>query len=367
MLKTTSSSKGFSPVRFFRHAAGVAVFILFASSIMSFKYGGGTKTNKKAQASTPDSSLTNNSTKAFSNLLVDPLADNAAATRNLFKLDTHMQPFLKDYKRRETEEYEEMKVWGKRYLDLMDEILSKNGLPVQLKYLCVIESNLKAGTVSHSGATGPWQLMADEGRRYHLIMRKGRDERKDFEKSTETVAGLLKTLYDEFGDWLLVIAAYNCGTGAMRRALAKAGTSDYWVVQKYLSEQARNHVKKYIATHYIFEGCGGWTTITCNEAVGCRAAMASLNEQNTLNDSAFENNTISVEINGKYNSAVLINALFIDEALFNRLNPDLDKELLEGNTYHLTLPVDKIPLFQSNRKQILEQSVQLLLSSAVNK
>ncbi len=364
MRKTNIFLKGFLSANFFRHSAGIAVFMLFTISIMSFRDGKTFENVKKALKSTSDSS-SNNSTKAFANLLTDPLADNTALFKTVFKINPAIESFVKEYTRKETEEYTDMKVWGKPYFDIMDEILAKNGLPVQLKYICVIESNLKANTVSHSGATGPWQLMADEGRMFGLVMKKGHDERKDYVKSTEVAAGLFKQLYSQYGDWLMVIAAYNCGTGAMRRAIAKAGTKNYWKVQNFLSAQARNQVKKYIATHYIFEGCGGWTTVSKEETAECQTTIAGLS--NMKDTTATADNTATIEISGKYNSGVLINTLLIEDELFNKLNPGIDKELLQGKTYKLTLPKEKMPLFQSNRQQILEQSVQLFISAAVNK
>ncbi len=362
MRRTTTFLKGFLSVHFFRHSAGIAAFMLFSFSMMSFRYGSGTTSSKNASSNTSDS--INSSNKVFSNLLSNPVANNKAAIQGAFKLNPIMASFIKGYKKRETEEYGDMKIWGKNYLQLMDEILAQNGLPIELKYLSVIESNLQAGTVSSSGATGPWQLMADEGRMFGLTMKKKNDERKDFEKSTEVAASLLKNLYTQFGDWLLVIAAYNCGCGGMRKAINKAGSKNYWELEKYLPEQTRTHVKKYIATHYIFEGSGGWTTVTNDEALECSAAIAKLNAQKA-SDAA--NNMATVEISGKYNSGVLSNDLMIDKSVFSQLNPGIDKELLDGKAYQLTLPADKMPLFQANRQQILEQSVQLFVTSAYNK
>jgi membrane-bound lytic murein transglycosylase D len=326
---------------------------------MSFRFGGAPRFSARAAAGATDSTAST-SAKTLANLLSDPVTENEIAIKGLFKMNPAVKPFLKDFTRKESEEFSAMKIWGKPCFSMMDEVLASNGLPVQLKYLAVIESNLKPGTVSHSGATGPWQLMPAEGRMFGLTMQKGNDERKDFRKSTEVAAILLKNLYNEFGDWLLAVGAYNCGNGAMRRAIAKAGSRNYWVVEKYLSAQARNHVKKYIATHYIFEGCGGWTTITSTEAAECRAAIACLNAGR---DSA-AGNTGTIEIRGKYNAAIMSEALMIDKAFFNRLNPGFEQTLLEGKVYQLTLPAGKMPLFIANKKQILEQSVQLLLSQA---
>ena len=362
MQRTNTFFRGFLSVHFFRHSASIAVLMLLTLGIMSFNVGKGLQTSKSHSSASSDSTAVGQS-KAFDSLLVGSYANDEATIGQMFTMNDDMESFIKSYNRKEGEEFAAMKTWGKPYFDLMDNILAKNGLPVQLKYICVIESNLKANTVSHSGATGPWQLMRDEGKMFGLKMEKGFDERKDYAKSTAVAAGLLKNLYNQFGDWLLVVAAYNCGNGAMRRAIAKAGTNNYWVVQNYLSLQARNHVKKYIATHYMFEGCGGWTTITSEKAVQCRAAIAGMHA-NKANDTT--SNT-TIEIRGKYNQGVLASYLMIEQQVFARLNPGMDEVLLQGKPYRLTLPNNKLPLFLANRKEILEQSVQLFLSAAVNK
>jgi len=200
MRKKNTSIQGFLSVHFFRHSAGIAVLMLFTLSIMSFRFGAIGNFSKKTNSATTDTSSVQSNKNIASLLANDPMASDDSLYKSLFKVNHNMEAFLKSFKRRETEEFTDMKVWGKPYLNMMDEVLAKNGLPVQLKYLCVIESNLKAGTVSYSGATGPWQLMPDEGRRFGLCMKKGCDERKDYEKSTKVAAALLKNLYNEFGD-----------------------------------------------------------------------------------------------------------------------------------------------------------------------
>jgi len=352
MRKSTSFLKGFLAAHFFRHSAGIAVFMLFTLSLMSFKYGN--KASVSTVSSKKDSASTDN--KNFASLLTGDLLED----RSVFTLKPDVADFVKSYDKKEAEEYGNMKDWGKPYFDLYDQILSANGLPVQLKYLSVIESNLQNTNVTGGAAVGPWQLMPYEGKRFGLAMKKGFDERTSYAKSTEVAAQLLKELYNQFGDWLLVVASYNCGMGRMKKAIAQAGSKDYWALQQYLPKETRHHVNKYIATHYFFEGSGGWTTITASEAAKCRANLAKLNE---AKNTAYLSNVSVAEISGKYNAAAIIHSLAIDVDLFNKLNPGFDQTIAEGKIYSLKLPESKMPQFLTNRRQILEKSVQMLVST----
>ncbi|MEO6219532.1 MAG: lytic transglycosylase domain-containing protein, partial [Ginsengibacter sp.] len=159
-----------------------------------------------------------------------------------------------------------MKDWGSPYFNLMDIILAQHGIPIELKYLAVIESGLKFNALSWAGALGPWAFMPSAARQYGLRIGRGVDERLDYYKSTHAAASYLTDLYLKYGDWLLVVAAYNCGPGNVDKAIRKSGGSkDFWSLQYFLPNESMNHVKKFIATHYIFEGEGGITTVTKKE------------------------------------------------------------------------------------------------------
>lgn len=158
-----------------------------------------------------------------------------------------------------------MKVWGKRYLDMYDRILTSYGLPKELKYLSVIESGLKSRVVSSAGAAGPWQIMRAEATRMGLKINANVDERTQFKKSTHAAAKILKELHSQFQDWPLVIAAYNCGAGRVRMAIRKSGSKNFWHLMVFLPPETRSHVKRFIGTHFLFEGNGGLTTMTAAE------------------------------------------------------------------------------------------------------
>ena len=196
----------------------------------------------------------------------------------------------------------------------------------------------------------------------HAVVHHANDERTNYTKSTIAASKLLKELYGQFGDWLLVIAAYNAGVGGVKNAISKAGSKNFWQLQMYLPEQTRTHVKKYIATHYFFEGTGGWTTLTASESDEKKLFLANLKLKK---DSSVLAGTPSIELNGKYNSLVIAKNLLMDIDTFNQMNPLLDKTLSEGKSYILRLPTDKMEIFKNKRQLMLYESVQLLLSETL--
>lgn len=269
--------------------------------------------------------------------------------------------FVQEYIRKQGEELDKMKKWGKPYFDLYDNILGSYGIPKEMKYLSVIESHLSSGLVSWAGAVGPWQLMPDEAERFGLRMGEV-DDRMDYYKSTRVAAKLMKELYGEFGDWLLVVAAYNGGAGRLRQAIRKSGSREFWDLQYYLPEETRNHVKKFIGTHYAFEGTGGWTTLTASEIKAFKEA-SSENTENKLTADELANTSL-VELNGRFNSQIIIKSLQMDPLRFNRWNPGIDKALAEGSKYYMRIPKDKVERFEERRGNLLMESVKALLEGA---
>jgi membrane-bound lytic murein transglycosylase D len=145
---------------------------------------------------------------------------------------------------------------------IIDSVLHKYHLPLELKYLAVIESELKPSALSHVGARGPWQLMPGTAQVLGLKTSHQNDERTNYYKSTIAAAKYLRDLYAQFNDWLLVLAAYNGGPKPVYNAIQKSGSKNFWILQNYLPAESRDHVKKFIATHYYFEGRGSETTLT---------------------------------------------------------------------------------------------------------
>ena len=138
------------------------------------------------------------------------------------------------------------------YTPIFEEALEAYGLPLELKYLPVIESALNPMATSHAGAAGLWQFMVATGKQYGLEVNSLVDERRDPVKSSFAAARYLKDLYNIFGDWSLVIAAYNCGPENINKAIHRAGgEADYWKIYPYLPRETRGYVPAFIAANYV--------------------------------------------------------------------------------------------------------------------
>ena len=138
------------------------------------------------------------------------------------------------------------------YMPIFEQALEVYGLPLELRYLPVIESGLNPVAVSRSGATGLWQLMLATAKQYGLEINSLVDERRDPLKSSYAAAHYLSDLYKIYGDWSLVIAAYNCGPDNINKAIHRAkGVKDYWQIYPYLPKETRGYVPAFIAANYI--------------------------------------------------------------------------------------------------------------------
>ncbi|HWK07116.1 MAG TPA: lytic transglycosylase domain-containing protein [Puia sp.] len=182
-------------------------------------------------------------------------------------LNKRQLQFAKSYVRKNSEDLMLIKKRSRLPFIIMDSVFSRYGLPVELKYLAVIESELKSSARSRVGALGPWQLMAETAHDWGLKITHRNDERTSFAKSTGAAAKYLKYLYGQFDDWLLVLAAYNSGEGRVCSAIRKSGSRNFWALQYYLPLETRLHVRRFIATHYYFEKQGSTTTLTKAENI----------------------------------------------------------------------------------------------------
>ena len=138
------------------------------------------------------------------------------------------------------------------YMPIFEQALDTYGLPLELKYLPVIESALNPIAVSRVGATGLWQFMLTTGKQYGLNVNTLVDERRDPVKASDAAARYLRDLYKIFGNWHLVIAAYNCGPENVNKAIRRSnGVMDYWKIYPYLPKETRGYVPAFIAANYI--------------------------------------------------------------------------------------------------------------------
>jgi membrane-bound lytic murein transglycosylase D len=254
--------------------------------------------------------------------------------------------FVQSYIEKEGAGLRKMKTWAKPYFNLYDEILIANGIPVELKYLSVIESHLSAQAVSWAGAAGPWQIMPAEATRLGLKLLPN-DERMDYQKSTQTAATILKELYQQFGDWLLVVAAYNGGAGRLNKAIEKKKTKDFWALQYELPLETRNHVKKFIATHAIFEGVNMTELDKNQNTAGTKMSTESAGMEKIM-------------ITGRFNAKTIAIWLKMPLAYLKELNPNMDQQLSTGKAYTMMLPAKEAKIFEAHKNQILQASIQSL-------
>ena len=295
------------------------------------------------------------------------------------QINPNAELFVQDYMKVHGSYLQKMKGWGQPYFNLIESVLQQYGLPRELKYIAVIESNLSTGATSYMGAGGPWQFMPYTARDYGLVVNGYLDERRDYYKSTHAAARYLLSLYRQMHDWLLVMAAYNGGPGRVYSAMKKSGSKNFWDLQYYLPAESRTYVKRFIATHYIMEGSGGVTTsgstlpgmnTTFSDYTGCTSYASTQGKNNPYNSkpSLTAEELVDIEvlgISGKYNSLVIAKNIAMDITLFNHYNPNFDGTMSSTGNFDLRLPPDKMQLFVVNKYSILNECVQVLLNGAV--
>ena len=214
------------------------------------------------------------------------------------------------------------------YMPIFEEALDLYDLPLELKYLPVIESALNPLASSPQGAVGLWQFMLPTGKVYGLKTTSLVDERRDPVKSTRAAARYLKDLYDIYHDWNLVIAAYNCGPGLINKAIRRAGgEKDFWALYNYLPATTRGYVPAFIAANYIMN-------YYCEHNIS-PMDMNMPESTDTLH--------ISRPLSLQQVAAVC--NLHIDQ--LRALNPEFKKDIIPGNegTYALRLPTPSVSTF----------------------
>lgn len=264
-----------------------------------------------------------------------------------YELNEKAISFIQTYMDKQGAGLRKMKTWAKPYFNLYDYILESKGVPSQLKYLSVIESHLSSVVTSSAGAVGPWQIMPAEATRLGLKLTPN-DERTDYEKSTQAAATILKELYDEFGDWLLVVAAYNGGAGRLRQTIKKMKTNDFWALQYQLPLETRDHVKKFIATIYVFES-------DQNNLVTYLNKPTLLKKKEVVID-----NLARMEIKGRYSAQIIAQFVSFPLEKLMSLNPQIEKVLATGKAFELILPKDRLEIFEAHKNEILQASIQSL-------
>jgi membrane-bound lytic murein transglycosylase D len=197
-------------------------------------------------------------------LIVKPSSTKTVMMQGI-ELQTPVRGFVDQYLDEHAGMLTNIKEKNNASFKLIQKLLVKRGIPAELLYLAVVESKLKNSATSGAGAAGVWQLMPVTARHLGLRVEGKTDERRYIYKSTAAAADYLNELYAQFDDWLLVVAAYNCGAGNVYKAIKLSGSREFWKLQRFLPTETRNHVKRFIATHYYYEGEGSIATLTKTE------------------------------------------------------------------------------------------------------
>lgn len=230
------------------------------------------------------------------------------------------------------------------YIPIFEEALEAYGLPLELKYLPVIESALNPTAVSHVGATGLWQFMLNTGKRYGLEVNSLVDERRDPVKSSYAAAHYLSDLYKIFGDWNLVIAAYNCGPDKINKAIHRSKKADYWQIYPYLPKETRGYVPAFIAANYIMN-------YYCDHNI-CPM----------VTDLPAKTDTIVVDRDVHFEQISAVLGISIDQ--LKELNPQYRRNIVNGNNRPsaLRLPALMVTNFIDRQNEIYAYNINEMMS-----
>ena len=247
---------------------------------------------------------------SYQNLVYKKRLDSVQNTVAL-SYNEHVQNYIDIYISRK-EQIGKMLGLSEYYFPIFERALKETGIPDELKFITVVESALNPNAISRSGAVGPWQFMYGTAKGYGLIMDSFTDERKDPVKASYAAAHYLLDAYKNIGDWLLTIAAFNCGTGAVTRAIQRSGgIADFWKVRPFLPLQTQNYVPAFIATVYAMK-------YYKNHEISVRPAGF-----NTITDVIPVNKRISIA------SVAMAADLDLKELLI--LNPSFKKQIINGS------------------------------------
>ena len=244
-----------------------------------------------------------------------------------------------------------MMAHGQYYFPMFEEHLAKYNMPLEIKYLAVVESALNPKARSYVGATGLWQFMYGTGKLYGLKVNSYVDDRNDPLKSTEAACQYMLKMYDVFEDWNLVLAAYNSGPGNVRKAIRRSGgKTSYWEIRPYLPRETSAYVPLFIAASYAME---------FGHMHGAVAADIP----------AYYLTTDTVSITQQLHFKQIQEELGVDEALMEFLNPQYKYKIVpvvQGQQYTLSLPKEAADRFRSNQDSIYSIAAAYFESRASN-
>ena len=241
-----------------------------------------------------------------------------------------VQHFIDGYLGRNKALISRMQALKELYFPLFEQQLDKYQLPLELKYLAIVESALNPKAKSPSGATGLWQFMYLTGRDYGLEVTSYMDERQDPLKSTQAACEYFIKLFDLFGDWNLVLAAYNGGPGYLQRKINSVGSYDFWQLYPHLRNETRNYIPTFIAVNYVMN-------YSEEHKIFPEPAKVYASQIDTFTIKK------TVEIN------TIVNLLCVNKETINYLNPSYKDDFFPSNTV-LNLPSEAVQDFLNNEE-----------------
>lgn len=248
-------------------------------------------------------------------------------------LENIIKSFLKNRKK----SYERLMAISEYYFPMFEAALAKYDVPLEIKYLAVVESALNPHARSRVGATGLWQFMFATGKQYNLDVSSYIDERSDPLKATEAACQYLSNMFKIFGDWDLVLASYNAGPGNVSKAIRRSGgQQNYWNIRKNLPKETQGYVPAFLATMYIYE---------YHKEHGIEPKRAAI--------SYFATDTVMVKREMTFKQ--ISDLLDIPESQIKLLNPGYKLDVIpfvKGKNHYLRLPLPKIAVFTSNEDKI---------------
>jgi membrane-bound lytic murein transglycosylase D len=239
-----------------------------------------------------------------------------------------VQVFIDSYLGRNKALISRMKGLAPYYFPMFERELDQYNLPLEFKYLAIVESALNPKARSRSGASGLWQFMYLTGRQYGLEVTSYMDERQDPLKATKSACEYFVSLYDTFGDWNLVLAAYNGGPGYLQRKIASVGSSDFWELYPHLRKETRNYVPTFIAVNYAMQ-------YAAEHDIAIENPKINFEDIDTL--------ILKKEVELK----VLTELLCVNEQTINYLNPSYKKSIFPKGAV-LTFPSNTVHDFKLN-------------------
>ena len=248
-----------------------------------------------------------------------------------------LENIVKSFLKNRRKSYERLMGLSQYYFPIFEEAMAKHNIPLEIKYLAVVESALKPKAVSRMGATGLWQFMYHTGKQYKLNIDTYVDERSDVLKASDAAARYMKGMYEIFNDWDLVLASYNSGAGNVSKAIRRSGgLTNYWNIKKNLPRETQGYVPAFLATMYIFE---------YHKEHGIKPEKPLINH--------YETDTIGIKKQMTFKQ--ISELLDISIAEIEYLNPSYKRNVVPGKTNtinFLRLPVNKIALFTSNESKM---------------